>query len=336
MMNKLNEEGVRRRDMVAGVLLFLLAVSVLLAPLSWLGSAMGLPFRNLFSAEGIRWYYLHVQDAFHSPLWAVSIPLLLMAGAVERSGLAETVRDIVRHGVSVLTYRQRKAFWLALAWLFLPLESKPFTAYRATFQGFYPQINPHAPKTLDCVRWLFQTLFLICFRTSARKGWLRLSISWAVNKIAAALTRLGDWVGHYGALALDGNHKSFETIDKKGEALSRPIKLTLLWILGGLAAALAVLCITQPFNIQGQVVFLSVMLLSALALRKIKARLTLMLLFVISMVVSGRYLWWRCTSTLNTDSAMGIFLSCLLLAAELYAFVVMVLGYFQVCQFFVS
>lgn len=116
-MNKLNEEGVRRHDMVAGVLLFLLAVSVLLAPLSWLGSAMGLPFRNLFSAEGIRWYYLHVQDAFHSPLWAVSIPLLLMAGAVERSGLAETVRDIVRHGVSVLTYRQRKAFWLALAFL---------------------------------------------------------------------------------------------------------------------------------------------------------------------------------------------------------------------------
>lgn len=222
-------------------------------------------------------------------------------------------------------------FWLALAWLFLPLESKPFTAYRAAFQEFYPQINPHAPKTLDCVRWLSQTLFLICFRTSARKGWLRLSISWAVNKIVAALTRLGDWVGHYGALALDGNHKSFETIDKKGEELSRPIKLTLLWILGGLAAALAVLCITQPFNIQGQVVFLSVMLLSALALRKIKARLTLMLLFVISMVVSGRYLWWRCTSTLNTDSAMGIFLSCLLLAAELYAFVVMVLGYFQVC-----
>ena len=222
-------------------------------------------------------------------------------------------------------------FWLALAWLFLPLESKPFTAYRAAFQESYPQINPHAPKTLDCVRWLSQTLFLICFRTSARKGWLRLSISWAVNKIVAALTRLGDWVGHYGALALDGNHKSFETIDKKGEELSRPIKLTLLWILGGLAAALAVLCITQPFNIQGQVVFLSVMLLSALALRKIKARLTLMLLFVISMVVSGRYLWWRCTSTLNTDSAMGIFLSCLLLAAELYAFVVMVLGYFQVC-----
>ena len=222
-------------------------------------------------------------------------------------------------------------FWLALAWLLLPLEAKSFTAYRTAFQEFYPQINPHAPKTLDCVRWLFQTLFLICFRTTANRGWLRLFISWFVNKIAAALSRLGDWVGHYGALALDGNHKSFETIDKKGEELSRPIKLTLLWILGGLAAALAVLCITQPFNIQGQVVFLSVMLLSALALRKIKARLTLMLLFVISMVVSGRYLWWRCTSTLNTDSAMGIFLSCLLLAAELYAFVVMVLGYFQVC-----
>ena len=56
-----------------------------------------------------------------------------------------------------------------------------------------------------------------------------------------------------------------------------------------------------------------------------------MLLFVISMVVSGRYLWWRCTTTVNTDSAIGWILSILLLLAEIYAFIVMLLGYFQVC-----
>ena len=222
-------------------------------------------------------------------------------------------------------------FWLALAWLLLPLESKAFTLYRETFKQLYPQINPDAPKGLDCIRWFIQTLYLLCFKANAQRTWFANVLVLLARRVAEVLTRLGDWVGYRGALLLDGNHSSFDTIDKKGETLSRPVKLTLISILGGLAAALAVLCITQPFNIQGQVVFLSVMLLSALALRKIKARLTLMLLFVISMVVSGRYLWWRCTSTLNTDSALGIFLSFMLLAAELYAFVVMVLGYFQVC-----
>lgn len=222
-------------------------------------------------------------------------------------------------------------FWLVLAWILLPLESQYFKAYRKAFSQLYPQINTQAPKAGDCVRWLFQTFYLLCFNGSGESGWLWNVLVWFGRKISNALTLLGNLVGHYGALALDGNHKSLDTIDKKREELPRSVKLALLWILGGLAAALAILCITQPFNIQGQVVFLSVMLLSALALRKIKARLTLMLLFVISMVVSGRYLWWRCTSTLNTDTPVGIFLSCLLLAAELYAFIVMVLGYFQVC-----
>lgn len=55
------------------------------------------------------------------------------------------------------------------------------------------------------------------------------------------------------------------------------------------------------------------------------------LLFVLSVTVSGRYLWWRYTSTIHADGAISLFLSCLLLAAETYAFIVMVLGYFQVC-----
>ena len=222
-------------------------------------------------------------------------------------------------------------FCLALAWALVPLESKAGIAYRASFTKLYPQIDPDAPKTLDCVRWLIQTLYLICFKSAGPSGWLCNLFGWICRKVTEAFTKLGNWIAYYGARALDGNHKSLETIDKTGETMSRPVRLALIWILGGLAAALAVLCITQPFNIQGQVVFLSVMLLSALVLRKIKARITLMLLFVISMVVSGRYLWWRCTATLNTDTPIGIVLSCLLLAAELYAFVVMVLGYFQVC-----
>lgn len=108
---------IRRHDFPSCILLLLLLSSVLLSLLGWLGNTVGLPFRNLFSAEGTRWYYLHVADCFHSSVTTVSVPLLLMAGAMERSGLAGAVRGIMKHGMMVLTYRQRKAFWISLTFL---------------------------------------------------------------------------------------------------------------------------------------------------------------------------------------------------------------------------
>lgn len=97
------------------------------------------------------------------------------------------------------------------------------------------------------------------------------------------------------------------------------------------ALALGLLVITQPFTLIEQIIFLSVMLAAALLLSRLKAKLPLMLLFVISVVVSGRYLWWRITATLSPVSVTEVILGVILLAAEIYAFLVMVLGYFQVC-----
>ncbi|MDN6632479.1 MAG: UDP-forming cellulose synthase catalytic subunit, partial [Enterobacterales bacterium] len=42
-----------------------------------------------------------------------------------------------------------------------------------------------------------------------------------------------------------------------------------------------------------------------------------------------RYIWWRYTSTLNWDDPVSLICGLLLLAAETYAWVVLVLGYFQ-------
>lgn len=50
----------RKGHSVASALLFVLLIAHLLLPLlAWLGSAAGFPLGNLFSSEGIRWYYLH-------------------------------------------------------------------------------------------------------------------------------------------------------------------------------------------------------------------------------------------------------------------------------------
>ena len=55
-----------------------------------------------------------------------------------------------------------------------------------------------------------------------------------------------------------------------------------------------------------------------------------LMLIVLSLTVSCRYIWWRYTSTLNWNDPVSLVCGIILLFAETYAWVVLVLGYFQV------
>ncbi len=54
------------------------------------------------------------------------------------------------------------------------------------------------------------------------------------------------------------------------------------------------------------------------------------MLIVLSLTVSCRYIWWRYTSTLNWDDPVSLVCGLVLLFAETYAWIVLVLGYFRV------
>lgn len=53
---------------------------------------------------------------------------------------------------------------------------------------------------------------------------------------------------------------------------------------------------------------------------------------IISATVSARYLFWRLTQTLNYGTTLGFIASALLIAAEIYAVVILVLGFFQTAE----
>lgn len=102
------------------VLLSVLAVScIAVAPLSWIGNVMGYPVRNLFSEEGIRWFYAHLQESFTTPLLAFVMPAVLLCGAVSRSGLGSLLSGMFRTGEARqrITYRQRTALLTACIFL---------------------------------------------------------------------------------------------------------------------------------------------------------------------------------------------------------------------------
>lgn len=93
---------------------------------------------------------------------------------------------------------------------------------------------------------------------------------------------------------------------------------------------LALMCITQPFNPLSQFIFLMLLWGVALLVRRIPGRFSALMLIVLSLTVSCRYIWWRYTSTLNWNDPVSLVCGIILLFAETYAWVVLVLGYFQV------
>ena len=89
------------------------------------------------------------------------------------------------------------------------------------------------------------------------------------------------------------------------------------------------LIVVTPLELQDQAIFALFGFTLAFILNRFKGRhITLMLMFV-SVIVSSRYMHWRLSTTLGGDWSWSTIMGPLLLAAEIYAYVVLLLGYIQ-------
>ncbi|WP_297610498.1 UDP-forming cellulose synthase catalytic subunit [uncultured Sutterella sp.] len=125
-------------------------------------------------------------------------------------------------------------------------------------------------------------------------------------------------------------HRRLQAAGARRRLAVTKLEILVLILLISAGIALSAICVTQPLDTQNQTIFLMLTLGTALLLREVRSHLSLLLLIILSILVSTRYLWWRYSETLNLDSTAGAVCSILLVAAETYAWVVMLLGYFQV------
>ena len=98
------------------------------------------------------------------------------------------------------------------------------------------------------------------------------------------------------------------------------------------ASALPVLAFvaTVPLAAGPQLVFSAVVFIAALLLRRNGSRLAVLAMMGLSLAMSTRYMWWRLTETMGWSSFVDLTLGLGLVLAEVYAYLVLVLGYFQV------
>lgn len=108
--------------------------------------------------------------------------------------------------------------------------------------------------------------------------------------------------------------------------LQNPVVRVVLAIFAGLLFALVV---SVPMELQEQLVFSAFTFLFALLLRKTPGRLTTLTMLVLSVTASTRYIYWRLTDTVGFENLLDAAFGFGLVMAELYAFTVLLIGYFQ-------
>jgi cellulose synthase (UDP-forming) len=91
------------------------------------------------------------------------------------------------------------------------------------------------------------------------------------------------------------------------------------------------LVVLTPLELREQLTLSGILFIIALFVTRSRHRASTLLMIVIAITVSGRYLAWRISATMNIGS-LDLVLSAALLFAELYAFLVLALGYFQLSQ----
>ncbi|WP_233504325.1 UDP-forming cellulose synthase catalytic subunit [Xylophilus ampelinus] len=99
-------------------------------------------------------------------------------------------------------------------------------------------------------------------------------------------------------------------------------------LIGALAVVFAVV-VTTPLDNRQQIAFAAVCFAAVLILRRYTGGWATLAMVALSIIASARYLWWRITDTLGFETWLDAFFGTGLVVAEIYALIVLLLGYFQ-------
>jgi len=241
------------------------------------------------------------------------------------SGLRRHYRDLrQRRGAGPVTAWLYCALWL-LGWTLLRLEGP---AWQWLLRRLAPTLRPlqrRRPGIADPLRYLIQFLWLILLRPRQPRP-RTAEHDAAPPRTEARRRHLPSaipipWQRHIAGLA--------KRFDAKARAAHSGHANWPLWTMGALAALMMALVITQPFTLGAQAIFVVLLAGIALLVQRIPGRLAALTLIVLSATVSCRYLWWRYTATLNWNDPLDVTCGLLLLGAETYTWLILLLGYLQ-------
>lgn len=219
--------------------------------------------------------------------------------------------------------RSRAFFMFVTALIGALIFSKSLSQSSVSFRTLYPHVATQRWSLLDPVRVILQTVWLVfgnhgdhsrknnvvssTFRRTLRIG------STASAQVASPLRRVSN------------------VLFTRMTAIAPRLLHSLVFriVLTSIAAMVVAVTISLPMDAAAQAIMLLAFWAVALWVRDSSGRLPLLLMIVLSVLVSSRYLWWRVTQTVNWDVPLDATFGIILLSAEIYAWLILVLGYIQ-------
>lgn len=200
------------------------------------------------------------------------------------------------------------------AWCLLALESPSWRWVLAHKSQLYPRTPLPRLGAGDPLRLLLQSLWLLLIKPARRRPAGMGRALW--RALQPGLRRLRSPIARPRAPLAIGPQ--------------RPVPAA-RWHLAALllGVPILVLCVTQPLEADQQALFAGLLGLAALCLSRLPGRDVTLLLILLSILVSSRYFWWRYTATLRWEHPLDLACGLLLLLAESYSGLVLLLGYLQ-------
>ena len=168
-----------------------------------------------------------------------------------------------------------------------------------------PEFPPPRPGGFQD-RWLLTLYWLI-------EPWLW-PLAWPLRRLRRALDRL-DYAA--GGARLERLVRGLEP--RTG------LRIPLLVV----SLVLALLAISTPLDLPRQLLFLLLLWSATMLLRRLPGDVPTLILVGLSLLATGRYIWWRLSSTLHLETALDQVLGSGLLLAETYTWLILLLGYVQ-------
>lgn len=229
------------------------------------------------------------------------------------------------------------SLWFLLSWVCL----QPKIGNQETWKLpklLFPHVDLAHPVLLDPIRLIIQAAWLMLV-PQVRSGKKPVSVKKIVMNLVSLvksilylplifLTKCITWFEKkaeqqvYQEKAAKKKNKSSRISKKGGDAFLKGMMVVVV-------GALAIFCFTVPFDLNAQLLFVGVLWALSMMFRRMVGHFATILMITLSITVSSRYLWWRMTSTLNWDDWLSLILGLILMAAEIYSWVVLMLGYFQ-------
>lgn len=219
--------------------------------------------------------------------------------------------------------RTRTLFMLTGALLGTLIFSPALIQSSFSLRQLYPHVATRRWSLLDPIRIMLQTLWLIF-------GNLRLPAkekSTAPTALKQASMLGGGAFAHLLDPARYASNKLFNQLIAIAPRLLHSIFFRI--VLTIIATMIVAVTISLPMDAASQAIMLLAFWAVALWVRDSTGRFPILLMIVLSFVVSSRYLWWRISQTINWDVPLDATFGVILLFAEVYAWLILVLGYIQ-------